>query len=140
MGGGTVWHGWERPNGEGEAARWHLSAGWYPSLRRQCWLVPLPPKAQCHALVHVLRGAQIFAERPHVQRAFASKVPSDMSEKEFWTKFVKHELRKEVGARHVCVWGGGRGRSSKQVSAHAWPRRRASLVTTWARAQTLLSF
>eukprot|EP00798_Chlamydomonas_sp_ICE-L_P005256 gene5256-18488_t len=44
---------------------------------------------------------QIFAERPHVKRAFSKNVPSNMSEQEFWNRFVKHEVAKEVRRKRM---------------------------------------
>ena len=35
--------------------------------------------------------SQVFAERPKIRRAFLKLVPAKMSEKEFWTKFVRVE-------------------------------------------------
>lgn len=39
---------------------------------------------------------QIFAEKPHVHRAFLANVPAVMSEKEFWQKFFKNEISRQV--------------------------------------------
>jgi hypothetical protein len=43
--------------------------------------------------------AQVFAEKPHVKRAYQRSVPHQMSEKEFWVRYLKHELSKEVSER-----------------------------------------
>ena len=40
---------------------------------------------------------QVFAEKPHVHRAFVENVPQKMDEKEFWTRFAKHEIQMQVG-------------------------------------------
>lgn len=40
--------------------------------------------------------AMVFAEKPHVRRAFDKNVPTHMSEKEFWTRYLKNEMSKEV--------------------------------------------
>ncbi|KAG1661820.1 hypothetical protein FOA52_013253 [Chlamydomonas sp. UWO 241] len=45
--------------------------------------------------------AQIFAERPHVRRSFFVNVPHNMSEKEFWTKFMKYEVNKEMRRKRL---------------------------------------
>jgi hypothetical protein len=42
--------------------------------------------------------AMVFAEKPHVAAAFARNVPTHMSDKEFWTRYIRHELAKEVRA------------------------------------------
>jgi hypothetical protein len=55
--------------------------------------------------------AMVFAEKPHVKRAYMKSVPHQMSEKEFWVRYLKHELSKEVRARgrggeagsHTCT-------------------------------------
>lgn len=39
---------------------------------------------------------QIFAEKPHVQRAFAANVPAVMGEKAFWQRFFKNEYSRQV--------------------------------------------
>ena len=39
---------------------------------------------------------QVFAEKPHVHRAFVENVPQKMDEKEFWTRFAKHEIQMQV--------------------------------------------
>jgi hypothetical protein len=38
----------------------------------------------------------VFAEKPHVKKSYDKQVPTHMSAKEFWTKYVKYELHKEV--------------------------------------------
>ena len=40
---------------------------------------------------------QIFAEKPHVHRAFMANVPAHMEENTFWTRFFKNELNRQVG-------------------------------------------
>lgn len=45
--------------------------------------------------------AMVFAEKPHVKRSFDKNVPANMSEKEFWTRYLKHELAKEVRRARV---------------------------------------
>eukprot|EP00983_Pelagomonas_calceolata_P114586 1160110-Pelagomonas_calceolata.AAC.5 len=40
--------------------------------------------------------AMVFAEKPHVRRAYDKNVPTNMSEKEFWTRYLKNEMAKEV--------------------------------------------
>jgi hypothetical protein len=40
--------------------------------------------------------AMVFAEKPHVRRAFEKNVPTHMSEKEFWTRYLKNEMSKEA--------------------------------------------
>lgn len=42
--------------------------------------------------------ALVFAEKPHVKRAYDKNVPHNMSEKEFWTRYLQHETAKEVSA------------------------------------------
>lgn len=42
---------------------------------------------------------QVFAEKPHVHRAFVENVPQKMDEKEFWTRFAKHEIQMQVSQR-----------------------------------------
>lgn len=39
---------------------------------------------------------QIFAEKPHVHRAFLANVPARMDENAFWTRFFKNELNRQV--------------------------------------------
>ncbi|KAL6756030.1 hypothetical protein V8C86DRAFT_2659438 [Haematococcus lacustris] len=39
--------------------------------------------------------ALVFAEKPHVKRAYERSVPHNMSEKEFWTRYLRHEMSKE---------------------------------------------
>lgn len=39
---------------------------------------------------------QIFAEKPHVQRAFVANVPAVMSEKTFWQRFFTNEFTRQV--------------------------------------------
>ena len=39
---------------------------------------------------------QIFAEKPHVHRAFLANVPAAMDENTFWTRFFKNELNRQV--------------------------------------------
>ena len=39
---------------------------------------------------------QVFAEKPHVHRAFVENVPQKLDEKEFWTRFAKHEIQIQV--------------------------------------------
>ena len=39
---------------------------------------------------------QIFAEKPHVHRAFLANVPAVMDENAFWTRFFKNELNRQV--------------------------------------------
>ncbi len=71
----------------------------------------------------------LFAEKPHVRRAFERSVPAHMSEKEFWTRYLKHELAKEVRG----VWGGWvggwgevwRGVRQGEGGGHALPQARA---------------
>lgn len=41
---------------------------------------------------------QIFAEKPHVHRAFMANVPAVMDENAFWTRFFKNELNRQVSA------------------------------------------
>ncbi|KAL3150267.1 hypothetical protein ABBQ32_000119 [Trebouxia sp. C0010 RCD-2024] len=38
---------------------------------------------------------QIFAEKPHVHRAFLANVPARMDENAFWTRFFKNELNRQ---------------------------------------------
>lgn len=48
--------------------------------------------------------ALVFAEKPHVKRAYDKNVPVNLSEKEFWTRYLKHEMAKEVGYKEcVCM-------------------------------------
>ena len=42
---------------------------------------------------------QVFAEKPHVHRAFLENVPQKLDEKEFWTRFAKHEIQIQVKLR-----------------------------------------
>lgn len=45
------------------------------------------------AMVH-----QIFAEKPHVKRAFQANVPTRiMTNNDFWAKFLRHQLLQQVG-------------------------------------------
>lgn len=46
---------------------------------------------------------QIFAEKPHVHRAFLANVPAAMDENAFWTRFFKNELNRQVGSRSPKV-------------------------------------
>lgn len=46
---------------------------------------------------------QVFAEKPHVRAAFLENVPQKMDEKEFWTRFAKHEIQVQV--RTACLFG-----------------------------------
>ena len=39
---------------------------------------------------------QIFAEKPHVDRAFMANVPGIMDENAFWKRFFKNELNRQV--------------------------------------------
>ena len=39
---------------------------------------------------------QVFAEKPHVHRAFVENVPQKMDDKEFWTRFAKYEIQIQV--------------------------------------------
>lgn len=44
---------------------------------------------------------QIFAEKPHVQRAFQANVPTRiMTHNQFWAKYLRHQLLQQV--RAVC--------------------------------------
>ena len=50
------------------------------------------------AMVH-----QIFAEKPHVQRAFQANVPTRiMTHNQFWAKYLRHQLLQQV--RAVRLW------------------------------------
>ena len=42
---------------------------------------------------------QVFAEKPHVHRAFVENVPQKMDDKEFWTRFAKYEIQVQVRHR-----------------------------------------
>lgn len=44
---------------------------------------------------------QVFAEKPHVHRAFVENVPQKLDEKEFWTRFAKHEIQIQVDFRGI---------------------------------------
>ncbi len=47
------------------------------------------------AMVH-----QIFAEKPHVKRAFQANVPTRiMSHNDFWAKFLRHQLLQQARPR-----------------------------------------
>lgn len=48
---------------------------------------------------------QVFAEKPHVHRAFVENVPQAMSETEFWTRFAKHEIRVQVNPHSLAAIG-----------------------------------
>jgi hypothetical protein len=48
---------------------------------------------------------QVFAEKPHVHRAFVENVPQKMDEKEFWTRFAKHEIQMQVGLASLYLQG-----------------------------------
>ena len=43
---------------------------------------------------------QIFAEKPHVHRAFLANVPASMDENTFWTRFFKNELNRQVSCSY----------------------------------------
>lgn len=44
------------------------------------------------AMVH-----QIFAEKPHVKRAFQANVPTRiMTHNDFWVKYLRHQLLQQV--------------------------------------------
>lgn len=45
---------------------------------------------------------QIFAEKPHVHRAFLANVPASMDENAFWTRFFKNELNRQVSCDFPC--------------------------------------
>ena len=46
---------------------------------------------------------QIFAEKPHVHRAFLANVPASMDENAFWTRFFKNELNRQVSCSYPCM-------------------------------------
>ena len=46
---------------------------------------------------------QIFAEKPHVHRAFLANVPASMDENAFWTRFFKNELNRQVSCNYPSV-------------------------------------
>ena len=46
---------------------------------------------------------QIFAEKPHVHRAFLANVPARMDENAFWTRFFKNELNRQVSCSAVSM-------------------------------------
>ena len=51
---------------------------------------------------------QTFAEKPWVRRAFVAQVPHNLTEKAFWTKYLRQQAREKVPPRPpppVCPWG-----------------------------------
>ncbi len=42
---------------------------------------------------------QILAERPHIRRAYLANVPHNLSKQEFWERYVRHYISKQV-----CWW------------------------------------
>ncbi|GAX76207.1 hypothetical protein CEUSTIGMA_g3651.t1 [Chlamydomonas eustigma] len=56
-------------------------------------------KVQFHLTPELIK--QIFAERPHVKRAYVKNVPHNMSEKVFWTKYAQYQLSNEVKRKRL---------------------------------------
>lgn len=47
---------------------------------------------------------QIFAEKPHVKRAFQANVPTRiMTHNQFWAKYLRHQLLQQVHSSHCRV-------------------------------------
>ena len=47
---------------------------------------------------------QIFAEKPHVQRAFQANVPTRiMTHNQFWAKYLRHQLLQQVRRAPVAA-------------------------------------
>ena len=59
--------------------------------------------------------AQIFAEQPAVLRAYREHVPHRMAEEDFWRRYVRHEMHKEVGGGGGRRLGGRVGHSSSTI-------------------------
>ncbi|KAK9829781.1 hypothetical protein WJX72_007879 [[Myrmecia] bisecta] len=48
---------------------------------------------------------QIFMEKPHVQRAYQDNVPHKLTEKEFFQRYFKHQLVKQMEQRRQAAGG-----------------------------------
>ena len=47
---------------------------------------------------------QVFAEKPHVHRAYIENVPHAMDAEMFWTRFAKHEIALQVICSNTPGW------------------------------------
>ncbi len=39
---------------------------------------------------------QLFAEKPHLHRAYTAMVPEKLNEKEFWERYFNYEVARKV--------------------------------------------
>eukprot|EP00200_Dunaliella_tertiolecta_P012075 CAMPEP_0202388604 /NCGR_PEP_ID=MMETSP1127-20130417/78499_1 /ASSEMBLY_ACC=CAM_ASM_000462 /TAXON_ID=3047 /ORGANISM="Dunaliella tertiolecta, Strain CCMP1320" /LENGTH=719 /DNA_ID=CAMNT_0048990077 /DNA_START=104 /DNA_END=2262 /DNA_ORIENTATION=+ len=61
--------------------------------------------------------AMVFAEKPHVRRAYDKNVPTNMSEKEFWTRYLKNEMAKEERRKRLQQASSSAPGASSEASA-----------------------